>query len=177
MWQPDGDVTTPLCGTARVRSDGARLRCRFPGTDSSTTGEKERSALLDAESIEDCSSFPCNPVECSGRWGRGIVIESDSCRSRNLWRQQGGVVYRSRIDSQETRQSRGVLHPNDALGPRDSLKDFRIGVDELPFRSRQVIAALSGEERNSESYARERSGISPWPQQLWRQSSQITAAR
>ncbi len=122
---------------------------------SSTAGEKERPAFLDAESIEDTTSFPFDLLERSRRRQRRIV-ESDSCRARSLWRQQGRVVYRSRIDSQEPRRSRGILHTNDALRLRDSLKDFSIGVDELAFRRRQVVTGLGGKERNGESNARYR---------------------
>ena len=39
------------------------------------------------------------------------------------------------------------------LGPRDSLKGFRIGVDQLAFRGRQVVAPFDGDERNNESDA------------------------
>jgi hypothetical protein len=95
---------------------------------STTAGKEERATFLDAEPIENPPSFPFDLLERCGRRQRRI-IESDSCRARSLWRQQGGVVDRPRIDSQEPRRSGGILHTHDAFRLRDSLKDFRIGVD------------------------------------------------
>ena len=152
-WQSDRDVAPPLLRTTRSWRGCAQVRSRFPSADSFTPGEKERATFLDAESVEDRPAFPRNAVECARRRWVRIILQRDSCRTRGRWSQQRCVVHGSRIDSEETRQSRGVLHADDALAPRDHLKDFRIRVHELAFRRRQIVAAHDGEERNGETDA------------------------
>ena len=152
-WQPDRDVTPPLLRTTRTRQGCAGVRSRFAGADSFTPGEKERATFLDGESVEDRPAFPREPVECARRRWCRIILECDSRRARGRWSQQRCVFHRPRIDSEEPRRSRGVLHADDALAPRDHFKDFRIGVHELAFRPRQIVAAHDGEERNGETDA------------------------